>query len=152
MKIIGHPWIESECFVRVNSADEIKKSPAASILLFDDIESSIDLLRYCYTQGLPFAVETDELKSMLFAQALGAGYILAGSESVEEFQFEKIREHIENLSITLSDKVEESLKNLHEHYNIAQKDITQTVQELSKRAKIARSYTTADDYSENTPL
>jgi hypothetical protein len=73
-------------------------------------------------------------------------------ESVEEFQFEKIREHIENLSKTLSDKVEESLKNLHEHYNIAQKDITQTVQELSKRAKIARSYTTADDYSENTPL
>ena len=86
MKIIGHPWIESECFVRVNSADEIKKSPAASVLLFDGIESSIDLLRYCHTQGLPFAVETDELKSMLFAQALGAGYILAGSESVEEFQ------------------------------------------------------------------
>ncbi|MEA1918316.1 MAG: hypothetical protein U9N52_00640 [Campylobacterota bacterium] len=61
-------------------------------------------------------------------------------QSVEEFQFEKMREHIETLSETLTDKIEDSLDNLHEHYNIAQKDITKTVQELSTKAKMARSY------------
>jgi hypothetical protein len=68
-------------------------------------------------------------------------------QSVEEFQFEKMREHIERLSETLSSQIELSLENLHEHYNIAQKDITKTVQELSSKAKMTRSYI-GDDHSE----
>ncbi|MEA3523035.1 MAG: hypothetical protein U9R50_08660 [Campylobacterota bacterium] len=65
-------------------------------------------------------------------------------QSIEEFQFEKMRSHIETLSETLSLKIEQSLDNLHEHYNIAQKDITKTVQELSSKAKMARSYQSED--------
>ncbi len=68
-------------------------------------------------------------------------------QNVEEFQFDTIKEQIENLSTTLSLKIEASLENLHEHYNIAQKDITKTVQELSSKAKMARSYM-SDDHSE----
>ena len=86
MKIIGHPWIESERFVVVRTIEAIKKSPPASILLFDDIDSSIDLLHYCGEQGLPFAVETETLKSILFAHALGARYILSGEKNAEAFQ------------------------------------------------------------------
>jgi chromosome segregation ATPase len=68
------------------------------------------------------------------------GMLTDSLQSVEEFQFEKMREHIENLSDTLTDKIEQSLENLHEHYNIAQKDITKTVKELSSKAKMAQSY------------
>lgn len=86
MKIIGHPWIESERFVLVNSRDGIRKSPPSSVLLFEDIESSIELLRYSREQGLPFALKTDKLRSMLFAHSLGARYVLTGREQAEEFQ------------------------------------------------------------------
>ena len=86
MKIIGHPWIESERFVSVDSIDEIKRSPAASILLFGEIEDSIDMLRYCRDQGLPFAVESDRLNSLLFAHLFGARYIISSGNDVEEFQ------------------------------------------------------------------
>ena len=86
MKIIGHPWIESEKFIAIERREEIGGTPAGSILLFSDMERSIDLLHYCREQGLPFAVKTGELKSMLLAQALGARYILSGDESAEEFQ------------------------------------------------------------------
>jgi DNA repair exonuclease SbcCD ATPase subunit len=68
------------------------------------------------------------------------GMLTDSLQSVEEFQFEKMREHIENLSDTITDKIEQSLENLHEHYNIAQKDITKTVKELSSKAKMAQSY------------
>ncbi len=68
-------------------------------------------------------------------------------QSIEEFQFEKMREHIENLSETLSEKIDQSLDKLHDHYNIAQKDITKTVQELSTRAKLSRSYHNEDHSS-----
>ena len=86
MKIIGHPWIESERFIVVRSIEAIKKSPPASVLLFDDIDSSIDLLHYCREQGLPFAVKTDALKPMLFAHALGVRYILSREKDAEVFQ------------------------------------------------------------------
>ena len=86
MKIIGHPWIESERFVAVESEDEVRKTPAASILLFAELESLIDLLHYSRAQGLPFAVKTDELKTMLLAHALGARYILTGERDAEAFQ------------------------------------------------------------------
>jgi len=86
MKIIGHPWIESEHFVVVDSVEQIRKSPAGSILLFEEIGQSIELLHHCRNEGLPFAVETGELKSMLFAHALGARYILTGGKEAEAFQ------------------------------------------------------------------
>ena len=86
MKIIGHPWIESERFVVVESEEEIKKTPAGSVLLFSDMENSIGLLHYCRKQGLPFAVETTELKTMLFAHMLGARYILTVDKEAEAFQ------------------------------------------------------------------
>lgn len=86
MKIIGHPWIESEHFVAACSIDEIKKSQAASVLLFPDIEKSIDLLHYCRREGLPFAVETGDLRNALFAHALGARYILTEVKAAKEFQ------------------------------------------------------------------
>ncbi len=68
-------------------------------------------------------------------------------QSVEEVQIEKMREHIETLSDTLTQKIDESLENLHQHYNIAHKDISKTVQELSTKAKMARSYQSEDHSS-----
>ena len=65
-------------------------------------------------------------------------------QSVEEFQFEKMREHIEALSADLSEKIDTSLENLHKHYNIAHQDISKTVQELSTRARFAKSYKNDD--------
>ncbi|MEA3418702.1 MAG: hypothetical protein U9Q90_04810 [Campylobacterota bacterium] len=86
MKIIGHPWIECERFVVVNSLEEIKKSPAGSVLLFGDLANSIVLLRYCRNEDLPFAVETGDVKSALFAHALGARYILLENRLAKEIQ------------------------------------------------------------------
>lgn len=86
MKIIGHPWIESERFVAVDSLDTIKMSPAGSILLFDDLAASIALVHYCQKEGLPFAVRVTEIKTALFAYALGARYIIAEREAAQAIQ------------------------------------------------------------------
>jgi hypothetical protein len=86
MKIIGHPWIECEHFARVDSVEAIQKSPAASILLFEKFSESVDLIRYCHKEGLPFAVRAEGLKSALFAHSLGARYIISKPESAQEIQ------------------------------------------------------------------
>ncbi len=91
MKIIGHQWIESERFVTVDSIEKIVGSPAGSILLFDDLVISIELLHYCQREGLPFALRAGEVKTALFAQALSARYIIAEHETAQAIQ--KLAQH-----------------------------------------------------------
>ncbi len=86
MKIIGHPWVESEVFVTVDSVEMIRESPASSILLFDDIQESVELSHYCQREGLPFAVRVIDLKMALFAHALNARYIVAMNSIALEVQ------------------------------------------------------------------
>jgi len=86
VKIIGHPWIESERFVTVDSMEKITGSPAGSVLLFDDLSVSIELLHYCQREGLPFALRTEEIKTALFAHALNARYVIAEKVIVQAIQ------------------------------------------------------------------
>jgi chromosome segregation ATPase len=78
-----------------------------------------------------------------------ADYVKAQSElthianefkDVETKQIEDMKKEIELLSATLSNKIEESLLKLHEHYHIAGDDITDSVKILAKKAQLQRGY------------
>ncbi len=86
MKIIGHPWIVSDRFVEVDAIEKITFTPAGSILLISDIDRSIELLRYCENQGLPFALRARDIKTALFAHALHASYVIVEKEIAEAIQ------------------------------------------------------------------
>jgi len=107
-------------------------------------EQSIDV-RNVYEPLVELMEKITEIKTDYSSAKNQLDMLSEALQSVEEFQFEKMREHIETLSETLSNQIEQSLENLHEHYNIAQKDITKTVQELSSKAKMARSYTSDEN-------
>jgi hypothetical protein len=61
-------------------------------------------------------------------------------EAAEKGQVEQLRRDIEALEEKLSRTIDDSLGKLHEHYHIAQKELSNTVQELSARAKLQQSY------------
>lgn len=86
MKIIGHPWIESERFVQVDAIEKITSTPAGSVLLISDLDTSIDLLHYCEREGLPFALRARDIKTALFAHALHARYVIVEKEIAEVIQ------------------------------------------------------------------
>ena len=62
----------------------------------------------------------------------------------EAQQIETMKQQIETLEETLTKSIEESLSKLHEHYHIADEDITQSVQVLAKKAQLKRGYTELD--------
>lgn len=65
------------------------------------------------------------------------------SKEIAASKDEKIdvmKEQIDSLGVSLSKKVDESLEKLHEHYHIADDDITQSVQRLSQKAKFKKGY------------
>ncbi len=60
--------------------------------------------------------------------------------AVETDRLEKMQHFIETLGEQLDNKIGESMDTLHEHYHIAQKDISKSVKELSSRNKLQQSY------------
>lgn len=76
MIIVGHPWIESKKFCKIFSKEDIKKSEAKDIVLLEPIVDSHDLAQYCQENSIPFAVTVNSLKEAIFANALGAVYMV----------------------------------------------------------------------------
>jgi len=86
MLIFGHPWVESSRFVKVFSIDEIEKSRSGDVILLEPLNVSIDLARHCQKNDLPFAVTVSCTREAIFANALGAAFIIAEHEQAITIQ------------------------------------------------------------------
>jgi len=62
----------------------------------------------------------------------------------ESEQIDAMKVQIESLGNILTQKIDDSLEKLHEHYHIAGEDITQSVQMLAKKAQLQKGYTELD--------
>ncbi len=76
MIIIGHPWIKSNRFFKVFSIKGIEKSQADDIILLEPLVDSHAYAVHCQENNVPFAVVANNLEDALFANALGAKYII----------------------------------------------------------------------------
>lgn len=76
MIIIGHPWIKSNRFFKVFSIKGIEKSQAYDIILLGPLVDSHELAIHCQDNSVPYAVVVNNLDDALFANALGAKYII----------------------------------------------------------------------------
>lgn len=76
MIVIGHPWIESESFCKVFTTDEIESSKPESIVLLEPLVDTHTMAHYCQKNNIPFAVTVNTLLEAIFANALGAKYIV----------------------------------------------------------------------------
>ncbi len=80
MLIFGHPWIESPKFVKVFSIDDINKTKSSDILLLEPLSVSIEIAKYCKKNSLPFAVTINTIRDAIYANAIGADYMLCQHE------------------------------------------------------------------------
>jgi len=76
MIIIGHPWVESSRFCKVFSLEDIKNSQAKDIVLLEPLVDSHSYATHCKANNVEFAVVVNTLNDALFANALGAKYII----------------------------------------------------------------------------
>lgn len=76
MIIIGHPWIKSNRFFKVFSIEGISKSQPEDIILLEPLVDSNEYAQHCQDNNIPFAVVVNTLDDALYANALGAKYII----------------------------------------------------------------------------
>jgi len=76
MIIIGHPWIKSHRFFKIFSIEGIPKSEPDDVVLLEPLVDSHIHAVYCQEHNIPFAVVVSTLDDALYANALGAQYII----------------------------------------------------------------------------
>jgi hypothetical protein len=77
MIIIGHPWIKSSHFCKVFSIEDIMANRnSGDIVLLEPLVDSSYYANYCQENNIAFAIVVNTLEDALFANALGAKYIL----------------------------------------------------------------------------
>jgi len=81
MIVIGHPWIKSQKLRKVFSIEDIKSSDSNDIVLLEPLVDSHTFAAYCQENGIAYAVVVNSLNDAVFANALGAKYLLCEEES-----------------------------------------------------------------------
>jgi nicotinate-nucleotide pyrophosphorylase len=84
MQIFGHEWIESEAFYPVDSIEEIEQTPPNSLLQLGTLPASLKVAKHCQANGLRYALEIDIIEEAIFANLLGATYVLANKALAKE--------------------------------------------------------------------
>ncbi len=113
MKIFGHDWIDSERFYAIDKASDIKKTPSNALLKVEGgLSNSLELVKYCKSNGLRYAVGVESIEEALFANLLDATYILCEKKLAKELM--PIAQHYlfdtQVLAYIKKDEIEEMAK------------------------------------------
>ncbi len=76
MLVVGHPWIKSQKLRKVFSIEDIKNSQANEIVLLEPLVDSHSYALYCQENTIAYAVVANTLDDAIFANALGAKYMI----------------------------------------------------------------------------
>jgi hypothetical protein len=81
MIVKGHPWIKSKSFCKVFSIEDIKTTKADSIVLLEPLVDSHSYAQYCQENSIAYAVVVNTLDDAIFANALGAKYMICEEDA-----------------------------------------------------------------------
>ena len=73
MIILNEPF-SYEKFIKVKTIEDIKKTPSNSTLIFDFCESSLSIFEFCKNNDIPYGVNINSIKELIFISNLNAKY------------------------------------------------------------------------------
>ncbi len=125
-------------------SEMIMKQMLLSSSKMDEIEKQNDGLHNIYSTARELVRDVEKVKDDYIASQSQLTQISKELTASKDEQIDAMSDNIESLSDTLTQKIDESLEKLHEHYHIADEDITKSVQILSKKAQLKSGYTELD--------
>jgi len=125
-------------------SEMIMKQMVLSSKKMDELEKQNSGLHDVYSTLKDIIVDVEAIKSDYVKSQAQLSMISKDLADSKDEQVLAMKTRIDDLSDTLSNKIDESLEKLHEHYHIAGGEITQSVQMLAKRAQLKNGYTELD--------
>ena len=125
-------------------SEMIMKQMLLSSQKMNEFEKQNSGLYDVYSTARELVNDIEKIKDDYIASQSQLTQISKELSTSKDEQIYTMQKQIESLSDTLTQKIEESLEKLHEHYHIADDDITQSVQILAKKAQLKSGYTELD--------
>lgn len=88
--------------------------------------------------------EVEVIKSEYIKSQAQLSMIIKDFKDSKDQEIDSVKEQMESLIVILTTKVDNSLEKLHNHYNIANEDISKSVQFLAKQAQVKHTYSDLD--------
>jgi hypothetical protein len=123
-----------------SQSEMIMKQMILSSKKMDELKEKNDSFSNAYLGVKDLLHEIELIKSDYVKSQSQLSSIAKEMKFSEEEQIEALKNHVEVLSEVLSKKIDDSLEKLHEHYHIADSDISESVKILSKKLQIQKGY------------
>ena len=125
-------------------SEMIMKQMSLSSQKMDALEKQNDGLHDVYTNIKDLMKDMEMVKSDYVKSQSQLLKISQELSTSKDEQIDALKVQVESLSSVLMKKIDESLEKLHEHYHIADENITKSVQVLAKKAQLKSGYTELD--------
>ena len=125
-------------------SEMIMKQMSLSSQKMDALEKQNDGLHDVYTNIKDLMKDMEMVKSDYVKSQSQLLQISQELSTSKDEQIDALKVQVESLSSVLMKKIDESLEKLHEHYHIADENITKSVQVLAKKAQLKSGYTELD--------
>jgi len=126
-------------------SEMIMKQMILSSKKMDELEKQNSNLSQVYSDINELVSEIGLIKSDYVKAQSQLASLSKELENSKNENLNDMKNKIDELSINLSSKIDESLERLYEHYHITNEKITQSVQTLTKKAQLQKGYTELDD-------
>ncbi len=127
-----------------DKSEMLMKQMVLSSNKMDELESQNKGLHNVYSVVKELVKDMEIIKADYVKSQSQLSIIANELRSTEEDQIENMKNQIETLSSVLTKSIDDSLEKLHQHYHIAGENITQSVQELTKKAQLKNGYNQLD--------
>jgi archaellum component FlaC len=123
-----------------NQSEMIMKQMVLSSKKMDELEKQNNRLHDIYSTIKDIISDVEAIKSDYIKSQAQLSMLAKEFESSKDKQVLEVKDKIDEISETLSNKIDESLEKLHEHYHVANENITQSMQILAKKAQLKKGY------------
>lgn len=86
MLLFGHDYVESAHFYHIFDVQSISKTPSNALLLVTFAARNLDIINYMRNNALGFGIEVASLQEAIFAENLGAKFIITQESCAASIQ------------------------------------------------------------------
>ena len=86
MLLLGHRFISSENLYHIADVEAVLKTPPSSTIYLEFDENNLDIIEYLRANGIDFALGVSGITEVVYANALGAKYIITDEHLCKDAQ------------------------------------------------------------------
>ncbi len=123
-----------------NESEMLMTQMSLSSHKMNEIEEQNSSIYDLYTKMKSLMIEIESIKSDYVKSQSELTNLARELKRSQGDEIGSVKKEMDSLIITLTDKIDKSLEKLHEHFHITNEGLSPSVQELTKRAQMKKSY------------